>query len=217
MDFIRFNWNLIWISILNLFWIGSWHMSQHNRPVLIRLDHACELLDLKGLGWIWLKDTPSIKWFVLERLIKIQRLRFKREGAHRGGLGFRRGTSVRRTGGRSPASSGGFWETACPRRCAGGRGDLDCVNLQFDCVQRRRGRAARAAAFCRDVLDTVLRDGYEANDEAASCRGRAEGPGNLGGEIWRLQVDGRGGNFSSEFWAADGMGQLWIDLGLGRR
>jgi hypothetical protein len=47
---------------------------------------------------------------------------------------------------------------------------------------------AGAAAFRRDVLDTTLCGGYEANDETASCEGRAEGPGDLSGEIYGLEV-----------------------------
>jgi hypothetical protein len=34
----------------------------------------------------------------------------------------------------------------------------------------------------------ALRDGYEANDEAASCLDCAEGPGDLGGEVHGLEV-----------------------------
>jgi hypothetical protein len=96
-------------------------------------------------------------------------------------------------------SSSGFWATARSRRASGGHGELDCVNLHFDCVQRRRGRAAGAPAFCRDVLDTVLRDGCEANDEAASYRGRAEGPGDLGSEAGELGEVGQLGDSLSEF------------------
>jgi hypothetical protein len=79
------------------------------------------------------------------------------------------------------------------------------VNLHFDCVQRRRGRAAGAAVFCRDVLDTVMHNGYEANDEASSCRGRAEGPGFLGGEASVLDVVERLGDFSLLFGRRTGL------------
>jgi hypothetical protein len=78
--------------------------------------------------------------------------------------------------------------TVRPRRASGGHGELDCVNLHFVCVQRRRGRAAGASAFRRDALDSMLSDGYEANVKAASCGGRAEGPDNLSGEIYGLEV-----------------------------
>jgi hypothetical protein len=62
------------------------------------------------------------------------------------------------------------------------------VNLHFVRVQRRRGRAAGASVFRRDALDSMLCGGYEANVKAASCRGRAEGPDNLSGEIYGLEV-----------------------------
>jgi hypothetical protein len=51
----------------------------------------------------------------------------------------------------------------------------------------------------------VLHDGYEANDKAASCRGRAEGPGDLGGEASVLDVVKRLGDFSPLFGRRTGL------------
>jgi hypothetical protein len=58
-------------------------------PVPFPLDRRCGASDLSQIWWTRSCYTPLVKWLVLERLIKIQRLWFNREGAHRFEPGFR--------------------------------------------------------------------------------------------------------------------------------
>jgi hypothetical protein len=66
------------------------------------------------------------------------------------------------------------------------------------------GGATGAMASRRGVLDTMLRDGYEAPDEVALLPGHAEWQGELGAEAGGLEVDNRRGDFSPKFRVADG-------------
>jgi hypothetical protein len=144
MNFQRFGWNLIWKTSLNSIWIGTGHVASCDRTVPLRLDRACEALDLKGLGRIWLKDTPLVKWIYRIHWISIGRAVLKGKRAHRAELGFRRCSGVLRTGGLHRRQSGGFWSSARLRWVAGWHGEPDGVDDVLDCILVREMEAAGA-------------------------------------------------------------------------
>jgi hypothetical protein len=77
--------------------------------------------------------------------------------------------------------------TVKPRRDAAGRVEIDCVIPRVDCVLDWRGGAAGATSSCREVLDVVLRDGFEAREGVVFLLVCAGGLGDLGGEASELE------------------------------
>jgi hypothetical protein len=58
----------------------------------------------------------------------------------------------------TPAGSGGYWEMACPRRCAGSRGDLEGLVFVEVLVQERKQVAAgdrRGGSVLRPLVGRV--------------------------------------------------------------
>jgi hypothetical protein len=106
MNYTRFNSILIWNSILNLFWFGSWHVACFNSRIPVHVDRRFRPLDLKKRERSRSTRTRSLKWTVLAHWFKIQRLRLKGRELTWIGLGFRWAVPVRARRGRSPAS---FW------------------------------------------------------------------------------------------------------------
>jgi hypothetical protein len=178
-------------------------MSDSYCPVPFCLDQRYGASIFKRAGRPRLNHTDSLKWTDLVHWIKIGRPRFKERGKWVPKLGFRWTFRRGRIGGQHHRCSGGSWSVTRSRRDAAGREGLDGEVSVLDCFLWRKRRAAGVRACGGVVVCADERIRCKGKEGLAILPGDAGGPGELGGEVWWVEVVWGSGDSSPNFLTAE--------------